>query len=208
MPNHRTTLRAAAVGTAVVAASTAVTMGVTAWAAESGEPQPVQRAVTRIGPLPAAASITRGDIPPGQVLDRVKERQHRKAVAAARAARERRAAGSRSAARSAPSPVSYSGDARGIARSMMAARHGWDSDQYSCLSSLWDSESGWDVHASNPSSGAYGIPQALPGSKMATAGSDWENNPATQIAWGLSYIRSSYGTPCGAWSTFRSQGWY
>ena len=66
---------------------------------------------------------------------------------------------------------------------------------------------GWNVYASNPS-GAYGIPQALPGSKMATAGADWETNPATQISWGLGYITGRYGTPCGAWDTFNAQGWY
>ena len=66
----------------------------------------------------------------------------------------------------------------------------------------------WDVNAQNPSSGAYGIPQELPGSKMAAFGGDWASNPATQIAWGLDYIADVYGTPCGAWGTFQSQGWY
>jgi hypothetical protein len=121
-----------------------------------------------------------------------------KAVAAARGARQ---AASRSSTRT------YAGDPRSIARSMMASRYGWDAGQYSCLDSLWNRESGWNVHAANPS-GAYGIPQALPGSKMSTMGSDWQDNPATQIAWGLSYVKSSYGTPCGAWSAFQSKGWY
>ncbi len=121
-----------------------------------------------------------------------------KAVAAARSARS---AASRSSTRT------YSGDPRSIARSMMASRYGWDSGQFSCLNSLWNRESGWNTHAANPS-GAYGIPQALPGSKMSTSGADWRDNPATQIAWGLSYVKSSYGTPCGAWSGFQSKGWY
>jgi hypothetical protein len=90
---------------------------------------------------------------------------------------------------------------------MMSSRYGWDGGQFSCLDSLWNRESGWNVHAANPS-GAYGIPQALPGSKMSTAGADWQDNPATQIAWGLSYVKSTYGTPCGAWSAFQSKGWY
>jgi hypothetical protein len=64
------------------------------------------------------------------------------------------------------------------------------------------------VHATNPSSGAYGIPQALPGSKMSAFGSDWADSATTQIQWGLAYIRDSYATPCGAWSEFRSRGWY
>jgi hypothetical protein len=73
---------------------------------------------------------------------------------------------------------------------------------------LWYRESGWNPSAENPSSGAFGIPQALPGSKMASAGADWATNPATQIRWGLSYIQSVYGTPCGAWSHEESAGWY
>jgi uncharacterized protein YabE (DUF348 family) len=103
----------------------------------------------------------------------------------------------------APSP----GSAKGIARQLLAAR-GWGNDaQYGCLVSLWDNESGWNVHAANPS-GAYGIPQALPGSKMASAGPDWQNNATTQIKWGLGYIGERYGTPCGAWSFWQGNGWY
>ncbi len=98
-----------------------------------------------------------------------------------------------------------SGDPRSIARAKLAAR-GW-SGQFSCLDSLWTRESGWRTTAANPS-GAYGIPQALPGSKMASAGSDWRTNPATQIDWGLGYIASQYGSPCGAWSHFQSAGSY
>jgi hypothetical protein len=99
------------------------------------------------------------------------------------------------------------GTAQAIAYDMVAAR-GWGDDQYSCLVALWSRESGWRVNAQNKSSGAYGIPQALPGSKMASAGADWATNPATQIAWGLSYIGGRYGTPCGAWAHSESVGWY
>ena len=102
-------------------------------------------------------------------------------------------------------PSSSSGSPTEIAQSMLAAR-GW-SGQFSCLNSLWSKESGWRVSASNPS-GAYGIPQALPGSKMASAGSDWQTNPATQITWGLNYISSTYGSPCAAWSHSQSNNWY
>jgi hypothetical protein len=101
--------------------------------------------------------------------------------------------------------VVSSGDPRSIARAKLAAR-GW-SGQFGCLDSLWTRESGWSTTAANPS-GAYGIPQALPGSKMASAGSDWRTNPATQIEWGLGYIASQYGSPCGAWSHFQSAGSY
>ncbi|QYH37148.1 lytic transglycosylase domain-containing protein [Salinibacterium sp. M195] len=99
------------------------------------------------------------------------------------------------------------GTAQAIAQSMLTAR-GLGADQYSCLVSLWNRESGWNVYALNSSSGAYGIPQSLPGSKMATAGADWATNPATQIAWGLSYIEGRYATPCGAWEHSENNGWY
>lgn len=80
-------------------------------------------------------------------------------------------------------------------------------DQMVCLDKLWTKESHWNTTAANPS-GAYGIPQANPGSKMATFGSDWKTNPATQIAWGMNYIKGRYSTPCGAWSHSQSSGWY
>jgi Transglycosylase SLT domain len=81
------------------------------------------------------------------------------------------------------------------------------SSEWTCLKSLWDQESGWRYDAYNPS-GAYGIPQSLPGYKMASAGSDWQTNPATQIKWGLGYIKSVYGTPCGAEDHEVADGWY
>jgi len=99
--------------------------------------------------------------------------------------------------------------ARESARSMAASQYGWGEDQFSCLDRLWQKESGWNFAALNSSSGATGIPQALPGSKMASAGSDWATNATTQIRWGLGYIKaSSYGSPCAAWSHSQSVGWY
>jgi hypothetical protein len=97
--------------------------------------------------------------------------------------------------------------AKATAYAMLQAR-GWGDDQYSCLVSLWNKESGWNYQAMNRSSGAYGIPQALPGSKMSSAGADWQTNAATQISWGLGYISGRYGTPCGAWGQSQSVGWY
>lgn len=85
---------------------------------------------------------------------------------------------------------------------------GYGLDQMPCLDKLWTKESGWNHLSHNKSSGAYGIPQALPGSKMGSFGDDWETNPATQIKWGLSYIKNRYDTPCGAWQTFLDKGWY
>ncbi len=81
------------------------------------------------------------------------------------------------------------------------------STQFNCLVPLWNQESGWQWNAQN-ASGAYGIPQALPGSKMASAGADWQTNPHTQIIWGLGYIKSTYGTPCNAWAHEQANGWY
>ena len=98
------------------------------------------------------------------------------------------------------------GSAQQIAAGMVAAK-GWGSDQFSCLVSLWSKESGWRTDAANPS-GAYGIPQALPGSKMASVGSDWQTSAATQITWGLQYISGVYGTPCAAWAHSQATNWY
>jgi soluble lytic murein transglycosylase-like protein len=89
----------------------------------------------------------------------------------------------------------------------MVADKGWGRAQFGCLERLWTRESGWNHRAGN-GSGAYGIPQALPGHKMASAGRDWRTNPRTQIEWGLSYIKKRYGSPCAAWSHFLSRGWY
>jgi len=99
------------------------------------------------------------------------------------------------------------GDPRQIAQAMLP-EFGFSSDQFSCLDSLWTKESGWNVYADNPTSSAYGIPQSLPGEKMASAGADWATNPATQIRWGLGYIRDSYGSPCSAWAHSQSYNWY
>ena len=97
--------------------------------------------------------------------------------------------------------------AKATAQQMMSSRYGWGADQFSCLNSLWNKESGWNYQAYNPS-GATGIPQALPGSKMASEGSDWQTNAATQIAWGLGYISSVYGSPCSAWGHSQAMNWY
>lgn len=106
-------------------------------------------------------------------------------------------------------PSKSSGSAQKYAKLAVAA-HGWGADQWPALRALWNGESGWNYRARNPSSGAYGIPQALPASKMASAGSDWKTNAATQIKWGLSYIASRYGNPANAYAKWlsRSPHWY
>jgi uncharacterized protein YabE (DUF348 family) len=98
------------------------------------------------------------------------------------------------------------GAAQQIAAGMVTA-HGWGSDQFGCLVSLWNKESGWRTDAAN-ASGAYGIPQALPGSKMSSAGADWQTSAKTQITWGLQYISGVYGTPCAAWAHSQATNWY
>lgn len=100
-------------------------------------------------------------------------------------------------------------DPRAAARALLSD-FGFDASQFGCLDNLWSGESGWRYDANNSGSGAYGIPQALPGSKMASMGSDYLTNPVTQIRWGLQYIKSSYSTPCNAWNTWegRSPHWY
>ncbi|HUR05773.1 MAG TPA: lytic transglycosylase domain-containing protein [Nonomuraea sp.] len=102
-----------------------------------------------------------------------------------------------------PSP----GSNKAVAKQLMSGS-GFGADQWGCLERLWQKESGWNERAMNRYSGAYGIPQSLPGSKMASAGGDWQTNAATQIKWGLGYIKGRYGTPCGAWGHSQATGWY
>lgn len=97
--------------------------------------------------------------------------------------------------------------AQAFARTYIAGM-GMGDSEFQCLVTLWNHESGWNFQATNSSSGAYGIPQSLPGSKMASAGVDWQTNPQTQIKWGVSYITGRYGTPCGALSAWNVKGWY
>jgi hypothetical protein len=97
--------------------------------------------------------------------------------------------------------------AKGIAYALLQKK-GWNDAEYACLVSLWERESHWNVYAANPTSGAYGIPQALPGSKMASVGSNWKTSAKTQIVWGLGYIEGRYQTPCGAWKQSEARGWY
>lgn len=97
---------------------------------------------------------------------------------------------------------------RALARKMMRERYGWGDAQFTCYDNIIIRESNWNPQADNPTSSAFGIPQALPGKKMASAGSDWATNPVTQISWGLQYVKESYGTPCVAWEFKKAKGWY
>ncbi|MGH8868544.1 MAG: transglycosylase SLT domain-containing protein [Actinomycetes bacterium] len=200
-------------------AGSAAVMGVGAWAAEPDKKLAATEAKT-VEPREAkAAHAGRYQAQQWQHAKVVGwEKRHarleRARKAAAERARERReaaearreAAAERAdrAERAAPAP---SGSPQEIAQSMLDD-YGWSSSEFGCLQSLWEQESSWDPQASNPSSGAYGIPQALPGSKMASAGGDWQTNPATQIEWGLGYIQDRYGSPCAAWEHSQANGYY
>ncbi|MFC1229328.1 transglycosylase SLT domain-containing protein [Streptomyces sp. Sce081] len=113
------------------------------------------------------------------------------------------ACGSLIAAAPAQAAPTATGSAQATAQSMIG-----DSAQYQCFSNIVQRESGWNHTATNASSGAYGLVQALPASKMASAGSDWKTNPATQISWGIGYMNERYGSPCAAWDFWQSNNWY
>ncbi|HSU74214.1 MAG TPA: lytic transglycosylase domain-containing protein [Terrabacter sp.] len=141
-----------------------------------------------------------------------KELEAKQKLAAAKQAEQARAAAAKAARDKERQRVIDNAlkDPQSAARILMAD-HGWSSDaQYNCLVNLWNGESDWRWSAENASSGAYGIPQSLPASKMSQFGADYRTNPLTQIKWGLWYIEMSYGNPCNAWSTWqaRSPHWY
>jgi len=140
------------------------------------------------------------------VQDAIAQRKAAAKAAAARAAQSQTAPG-QTTAQSPAGTTAASGSPQQIAQAMLGS-FGWSSSQFSCLDPLWAHESGWSVSAYNAGSGAFGIPQALPGSRMASAGPDWQTNAATQIKWGLDYIKGTYGSPCGAWSHEEATGWY
>jgi hypothetical protein len=174
-------------------------------------------------PYPAASSLTpspsaapRASGPPNNQIAKQKAAQAAARAQASARDRARRAlerARAASAQRAAREHARQSILARArsnpqaVAR-LLATDKGWGGAQFGCLDRLWTKESSWRWNADNPTSDAYGIPQSLPGEKMASAGSDWVTNPVTQIKWGLTYIAHRYGTPCSAWSFHQSANWY
>ena len=149
--------------------------------------------VVPVSPIKASAKATIKAKAPAKV----------KAKAPARVKKQKRASRSRAYGFTAPS----TGSNRRIGK-RLAAEHGWTGEEWVCLNNLWTKESGWSTRSSNSSGTAWGIPQALPGSKMKSAGSDWRTNPATQIKWGIGYIDNRYGTACNAWAHWQSHNWY
>ena len=154
-----------------------------------------------------SALLTRSKALDSQHAARVKQQKAIKKKRAAAAAAKKKAAAERKKRIRALGYEPGTTDPRDIARQIMNSKYGWGSSEFGCYNKLIMSESNWVVTAANPS-GAYGIPQSLPGSKMASAGSDWRTNPATQIIWGLRYVKDVYGTPCGAWSFKQGHNWY
>ena len=141
-----------------------------------------------------------------QTRDAIAQRQAARDLAARKAAAQARTTTQPGQTASATVPAA-SGSPRQIAQAMLAP-FGWASSQFSCLDPLWEHESSWSVSAANLGSGAFGIPQALPGSRMASAGPDWQTSATTQIKWGLQYIKGTYGSPCAAWAHEQATGWY
>ncbi|WP_243854484.1 transglycosylase SLT domain-containing protein [Canibacter zhoujuaniae] len=149
--------------------------------------------------MAAATAQVEFELPPLEIAEIPKPEPEPKAVTTSDAA----SGGGAAPAFAPPAPAVSPGSAQEIARGYVA-----NDQEFACLVSLWQRESNWNPSAMNASSGAYGIPQALPGEKMASAGADWRTNPDTQIRWGLGYIVARYGSPCGAWGHSESVGWY
>ncbi|MGK5450380.1 transglycosylase SLT domain-containing protein [Streptomyces radiopugnans] len=131
-----------------------------------------------------------------------------KAAKAAEEAKKREEARQQAASRSAERTDFAVQSSYTVAEVKAMAQQIVGAGQFQCFSNIVERESGWNYKAQNPSSGAYGLVQALPGSKMASAGADWQTNPATQIKWGLNYMNDRYGSPCGAWDFWQANHWY
>ena len=194
---HRLRTVAVLSGIAVGATGLAVSTGV------FGQPLPVDGAAAALSTSTPAKSLSQDEL-----ADREKQ--------ASRSSDDRRPVTDRAKARALSNASGKAvtktedlsdADPRSIAKALMP-QFGMSSSQFGCLDNIWSQESGWNVHAANPTSSAYGIPQALPGSKMASAGPNWADNAETQNKWGLGYIRSRYGSACGAWSFKSGHGWY
>lgn len=225
----RISVRGFAVASATAVTTVGAVVGVAA-GADQGSTQPVEAAgaTTVLADIPAGqqvqqASLTQQAQAQSDAADatakKTAEESARKqaaqdaaakkkaadeAAAKAKAEREAKLAASRSDARATFGvQSSYTISAvKDMAQTIVG------SGQFQCFSNIVSRESGWNYQATNAASGAYGLVQALPGSKMSTAGADWRTNPATQIKWGLNYMNSRYGSPCGAWSFWQTNHWY
>jgi ATPase subunit of ABC transporter with duplicated ATPase domains len=217
-------------GFAVASATAVTTVGAVVGVAAGETPataaaQPAADATTILADIPAGqqvqqASLTEQVQAQSDAADatarKTAEEAARKAAAKTAAAKKKaadeaeaakkkaEAAKKAAAAANAPVKSAYTvAEVKAMAESIIG-----DSTQFQCFSNIVSRESGWNYTATNSSSGAYGLMQALPGSKMASAGDDWRTNPATQIKWGLNYMNSRYDSPCGAWSYWQTNHWY
>ena len=190
-------------GVAVVATGLVVSMGVLT------KSSPVDGAAAAL----SASTTADENTAKGLTQDELTEREQQ----ASRSTDDRRPEADRSKARTLSNAASGRAvtktqdltvsDPKTLARALMP-QYGMSSSEFDCLDNIWSQESGWNVHADNPTSSAYGIPQALPGSKMASAGPNWADDAETQIRWGLGYIKGRYGSACEAWSYKQGAGWY
>jgi hypothetical protein len=224
MPSFLSSKRSRLITAAVASALTAATVATAAAAARpSGSAASAASADARLLAVAQQQAPAHGDaltaaqrmVAFDEVRFSLGGRQLQHDVAAAKAAAAKAAAAKTAAAKAAAAKAAAkqmaastpTGTPEQIAQQMLS-KYGWSSSQMSCLYPLWYHESGWNPSAQNPGSGAYGIPQSLPGSQMASAGADWATNPATQIKWGLTYIQGRYGSPCGAWAHEQANNWY
>ncbi|MGP3984174.1 transglycosylase SLT domain-containing protein [Streptomyces sp. KR80] len=232
----RISVRGFAVASATAVTTVGAVVGVASGSTQGGSTEPVEATaadatlLAEISPgnqtqaqtasltEQADAQSTAADAAAKKAAEEAARKQAAKDAAAKKAAAEKKAAEEKAAkAREAAEKASRSArDADDfpvqasytIAQVQSMAREMVPAGQFQCFSNIVDHESSWNYRATNPSSGAYGLVQALPGSKMASAGSDWRTNPATQIKWGLNYMNDRYGSPCGAWEFWQANNWY
>lgn len=191
------------VGVAVTATGVAIGVGVVTTGAASDVPVATDRSGSLVASL-AGTAQTPADVAPAESRTEAVSRSDRRGQQDG--AKRQALLGDVGGAVSGEEDLSDA-DPREIGR-VLLLDYGFEASQFSCLDSLYTRESNWRTTADNPTSSAYGIPQALPGSKMSSAGADWATNPVTQIRWGLGYIEDRYGTPCGAWAHSQRMGWY
>ncbi|MFF7214723.1 transglycosylase SLT domain-containing protein [Streptomyces sp. NPDC008238] len=210
-------------GIAVASATAVTSVGAVVGVASSSQ--------ASVQPVAASDSTVLADIPAAQRVQQASLTQQVQAQSdaadvgtrqAAEQAARKQAAKDATARRAAAAKAEADRKAKAAARAALVVKASYtvaevqamaqaiigDASQYQCFSNIVGHESGWDYTATNSSSGAYGLVQALPGSKMASAGADWRTNPGTQVKWGLKYMNSRYGSPCGAWSFWQNNSWY
>ncbi|MFF3946005.1 transglycosylase SLT domain-containing protein [Streptomyces sp. NPDC001902] len=216
----RISVRGIAVASATAVTSVGAVVGVASSSQASEQPFAASEVDTVLSDIPAGqrvqqASLTQqvqaqsdaADVGTRKSAEQAARKQAAKDATARKAAEEKAEADRKAKAAARAALVVKASYTVAEVQAMAQAIIG-DASQYQCFSNIVTHESGWNYTATNSSSGAYGLVQALPGSKMASAGADWRTNPGTQIRWGLKYMDSRYGSPCGAWSFWQANNWY